>query len=432
MTPVSAVSAVAAFALLALCAAATAAAARVTPALSVVRRWGKQVEAFLAPEGDFRVFYGMEGGQPIPAEKGQLLKRDGYVEWTFRDEKGNRYNAESTVVIPFGAGLAFNDTVTLKMEWLTVPTNDTWKSDAECKASKGGTVEVQENLRCPAGTGDFRVGLFDSGGGASALRGMANWRGWQVRFAPHLAAIFADKPGRDDMSNASQWFRTPPSTRDGLLDDWCQSTRGYAPGSKPSISAAGRQARFITLLRQVKLIRNSRSALLLRLGRGIMWRLGCSAGRTTSGNRRSTSIRVCLARLPWVLLISQPARRLIRWIRSRLLSRIRFGHINPCASGTSGSSPAARVWARVWARARLWVLPVRLWGRTEFCGRIEFNRSGSAKKGGNTASGRTRAGAQTAPRGRRTRYAKKHAATLALDVSNRLSLRSVNMSLSGR
>lgn len=234
MTPVSAVSAVAAFALLALCAAATAAAASVTPALSVVRRWGKQVEGFLAPEGDFRVFYAMESGQPIPAEKGQLLQRDGYVEWTFRDEKGNRYNSESTVVIPFGAGLAFNDTVTLKMEWLTVPSNDTWKSDAECKASKGGTVEVQENLRCPAGTGDFRVGLFDSGGGASALRGMANWKGWQVRFAPHLAALFADKPGRDDMSNASQWFRTPPSTRDGLLDDWCQSTKGYAPGSKPS------------------------------------------------------------------------------------------------------------------------------------------------------------------------------------------------------
>jgi hypothetical protein len=153
----------------------------------------------------------------LPKEVSRLVELpDGGVEWQLRDAKMKRYDCDSTVILRVPAA-KFDKKVTLRMEWYTVPSNDTWKTDPEGKASKGGKVEVGDNLRCVAGTSDFRVGLFQT------AEKMSRWKGWQVRYHPHLAAWWGKHVGADDLSNASHWHRAPPSKKEGLLDDWAQS-----------------------------------------------------------------------------------------------------------------------------------------------------------------------------------------------------------------
>ena len=97
---------------------------------------------------------------------------------------------------------------------------------------------------CLAGTGDFRMGLFDSSGGRRVRRDgeglesdvFKGWRGYQWRFSPHLQAgepkrWYEPKPdgSRESHTNTRFWKRVTPADRSPLASRKSWSTMGYEP-----------------------------------------------------------------------------------------------------------------------------------------------------------------------------------------------------------
>lgn len=79
--------------------------------------------------------------------------------------------------------------------------------------------ERADNLRNTGGTGDFRVGLLQTGGSPD----MGQWQAYQVRLYPYLHREAKRHIGADDSSNCSHWYRSQPGGRDCLMDDWAQT-----------------------------------------------------------------------------------------------------------------------------------------------------------------------------------------------------------------
>jgi hypothetical protein len=97
---------------------------------------------------------------------------------------------------------------------------------------------------CLAGTGDFRMGLFDSSGGWRVARDgeglesdiFKGWWGYQWRFSPHLQASepkrwYEPKPDgtRESHTNTRFWKRVKPADRSLLASKKSWSTMGYEP-----------------------------------------------------------------------------------------------------------------------------------------------------------------------------------------------------------
>lgn len=78
--------------------------------------------------------------------------------------------------------------------------------------------EEASNLRRVAGTGDFRVGLIQTGG----ERDMGKWHAYQVRLYPYLHREAKKHIGASDTSNCSYWYREKPGAKDCLMDDYSQ------------------------------------------------------------------------------------------------------------------------------------------------------------------------------------------------------------------
>lgn len=145
----------------------------------------------------------------------------------------------------------------------TVTLSLTWKSDGrdgsnrdfDCSRSNPtgqGDGISDDLLRCLAGTGDFRIGLFQSGAkvGNNSCEGnrertnctagrmrynttsFNEYRGFQVRIEPHLSGGFSDRPGRliekkgngdeESHNNLSLWTRIGKG-ENGLMSDECQA-----------------------------------------------------------------------------------------------------------------------------------------------------------------------------------------------------------------
>jgi len=97
---------------------------------------------------------------------------------------------------------------------------------------------------CLAGTGDFRMGLFDSSGSRRVARDgeglesdvFKGWRGYQWRLSPHLQADepkrwYEPKPdgSRESHTNTRFWKRVTPAARSLLASKKSWSTMGYEP-----------------------------------------------------------------------------------------------------------------------------------------------------------------------------------------------------------
>ncbi len=141
----------------------------------------------------------------------------------------------------------------------TITLTGLWRSDGfdgsnrnfDCSTANPtnqGTGISDQYLRCLAGTGDFRLGLFDSGNsrvgddscegndkktncrdGNEIEKGFNNYKGFQVRIEPHLSAGFMNRPGRllevntgEPHNNLSLWTRIKPGVN-GLMSDECQA-----------------------------------------------------------------------------------------------------------------------------------------------------------------------------------------------------------------
>ncbi len=97
---------------------------------------------------------------------------------------------------------------------------------------------------CMAGTGDFRIGLFEATNEQYITRDaeglesdvFRKWRGYQWRFSPHLQARepkrwYEPKPdgSRESHTNLRFWNRTEPDNRSLLSSKKSWSTMGYEP-----------------------------------------------------------------------------------------------------------------------------------------------------------------------------------------------------------
>ena len=97
---------------------------------------------------------------------------------------------------------------------------------------------------CLAGTGDFRMGLFDSTAGRHITKdkegaesdAFKGWRGYQWRFSPHLQASepkrwYEPKPdgSRESHTNLRFWKRISPDDRSLLASKKSWSTMGHEP-----------------------------------------------------------------------------------------------------------------------------------------------------------------------------------------------------------
>jgi hypothetical protein len=152
--------------------------------------------------------------------RGLASQKGAELSWNPRYHKENNKwrnwdgNPSTTVLRAFPK-TKLRDGVTVHMQWFsakdpTLPNVDY----SEAWVPK----ENVNNLRCVAGTGDFRVGLFQSGGAPDP----GTWHGYQVRFFPHLHRDAKKYIGKDDASNASHWYRQTPSEKNCLIDDWSQ------------------------------------------------------------------------------------------------------------------------------------------------------------------------------------------------------------------
>lgn len=85
--------------------------------------------------------------------------------------------------------------------------HDTWSAEEE-----------RNNLRRVSGTGDFRIGLLQTGGSAD----IGQWHAYQVRINPYLHKDAKSQLGESDTSNSSFWYRSEPGAKGLLMDDYSQ------------------------------------------------------------------------------------------------------------------------------------------------------------------------------------------------------------------
>jgi hypothetical protein len=119
-----------------------------------------------------------------------------------------------------------------------------WKSSGDVLAGDCKKTRRHDDcVACLAGTGDFRIGLFDSGGRFVARDGVGlesdvfqGWRGYQWRFFPHLRPDEVKRwkePKPDGTleshTNLRFWKRVEPDQRSllGSKESW--STLRYEP-----------------------------------------------------------------------------------------------------------------------------------------------------------------------------------------------------------
>lgn len=89
------------------------------------------------------------------------------------------------------------------------------------KAEYSDTWRVEENsrnLRHPAGTGDFRIGLAQADGRWDP----GKWHCYQARVFPYMHSDAKTHIGENDTSNSSHWYRDRQGGRGRLLDDYSQ------------------------------------------------------------------------------------------------------------------------------------------------------------------------------------------------------------------
>lgn len=142
------------------------------------------------------------------------------VKWTLTGADSTIYKKMPVASVGIGQKLV------LSMLWRSVLKPGSNAGDCPAANLKGiftgrEITGTTKEVRCIAGTGDFRLGLFDTGGSFDQSK-MSGWKAFQVRFHPHLMKVFEGHSGANDSSNASAWMRMRSSPAEGLLDDWCQ------------------------------------------------------------------------------------------------------------------------------------------------------------------------------------------------------------------
>lgn len=155
-----------------------------------------------------------EGLAEYDGELGVLTWRPRFYK---KDGKWSRWdgNPSSSVWKPFPR-TALADGVRVKMKYTS--SKDVSLPGVDYEEKWNGGEEQANNLRCVAGTGDFRVALIQTNG----KKDPGDWHYWQVRINPHLHREAKNHIGKDDASNSSFWYRETPGEKDTLIDDYSQ------------------------------------------------------------------------------------------------------------------------------------------------------------------------------------------------------------------
>ena len=198
-------------------------------ATSAVAAAGKTTAVQNAGNGDWRAL----------TQDGAAVTKDGSLEWKLSKSGGK----DQTV---------FRDVASRKFEvGKPIAFKMMWKTNGNNGGQSGACTSIKDNnLRCLAGTGDIRLGLFDRGDSTQNAKGM------QVRVSPHLSPNWKTsvggqtvdgRPKPESHTNLSLWTRNNSGGNnrgDGLMDDDCQSGGGHCGYSRDIKTTSGANAPF--------------------------------------------------------------------------------------------------------------------------------------------------------------------------------------------
>ena len=198
-------------------------------ATSAVAAAGKTTAVQNAGNGDWRAL----------TQDGAAVTKDGSLEWKLSKSGGK----DQTV---------FRDVASRKFEvGKPIAFKMMWKTNGNNGGQSGACTSIKDNnLRCLAGTGDIRLGLFDRGDSTNNAKGM------QVRVSPHLSPNWKTsvggqtvdgRPKPESHTNLSLWTRNNSGGNnrgDGLMDDDCQSGGGHCGYSRDIKTTSGANAPF--------------------------------------------------------------------------------------------------------------------------------------------------------------------------------------------
>jgi hypothetical protein len=198
-------------------------------ATSAVAAAGKTTAVQNAGNGDWRAL----------TQDGAAVTKDGSLEWKLSKSGGK----DQTV---------FRDVASRKFEvGKPIAFKMMWKTNGNNGGQSGACTSIKDNnLRCLAGTGDIRLGLFDKGDSSKNAKGM------QVRVSPHLSPNWKTsvggqtvdgRPKPESHTNLSLWTRNNSGGNnrgDGLMDDDCQSGGGHCGYSRDIKTTSGANAPF--------------------------------------------------------------------------------------------------------------------------------------------------------------------------------------------
>eukprot|EP00873_Tetraselmis_striata_P043826 jgi/Tetstr1/464090/TSEL_008895.t1 len=183
--------------------------------------------------GGWRMIVSQEGrrGSIWDTDRARKCAKDGMAEYDARGERlvwRPRYhkdsrgrwdnwdgNPSSTVWKQFPR-TALRDGVSVRMRFSSK--RDSSMPRVRYSERWNGGEEDANDLRCVAGTGDFRVGLIQTNG----RKDPGQWHVWQVRIYPYLHRDAKKHLGASDTSNCSYWYRYKPGGRECLVDDFSQ------------------------------------------------------------------------------------------------------------------------------------------------------------------------------------------------------------------
>ena len=151
-------------------------------------------------------------------QDGVAVTKDGSLEWKLSKSGGK----DQTV---------YRDVAARKFEvGKPISFKMMWKTNSNNGGQSGACTSIKDNnLRCLAGTGDIRLGLFQKGDQTNNAKGM------QVRVSPHLSPNWKTsvggqtvdgRPKPESHTNLSLWTRNSTGNNnrgDGLMDDDCQN-----------------------------------------------------------------------------------------------------------------------------------------------------------------------------------------------------------------
>ena len=198
-------------------------------ATSAVAAAGKTTAVQNAGNGDWRAL----------TQDGAAVTKDGSLDWKLSKSGGK----DQTV---------FRDVASRKFEvGKPIAFKMMWKTNGNNGGQSGACTSIKDNnLRCLAGTGDIRLGLFDKGDSSKNAKGM------QVRVSPHLSPNWKTsvggqtvdgRPKPESHTNLSLWTRNNSGGNnrgDGLMDDDCQSGGGHCGYSRDIKTTSGANAPF--------------------------------------------------------------------------------------------------------------------------------------------------------------------------------------------